>query len=360
MEKMKIVDTHAHYDDEAFDPDRDALLGMILPAAGVDRIINVGADMAGAEASARLSERYDFVYAGCGIHPDETGVLEHAGNPAARPAEDPRGDARRAAEASFSSPMEALRHLEELVRRPKTVAVGEIGLDYHWMVEPKDVQIRWFSAQLLLARMTGLPVNIHSRNAAQDTFDVICDAVNGIYHMPESVRDWWSGLTAGGDEACGKPEERCRICGKAADRPDGRMHRTEGEKAGVPEKDADLTGETVTVRGPKFSQGGIIHCYSGSREMAREYVKMGFRIGIGGVVTFKNSKTLRRTVEDTAIEHLVTETDCPYMTPEPNRGRRNDSSNIRFVIEEIAKLKDLDAEECAKSLRQNAYRLFGL
>jgi len=283
MNQMPICDTHAHYDDDAFDSDRDILLDEGLKEGGVEFAVNVGASMKGADESADMARKHEIIYAGCGIHPDDVGVFEHAGYV-------PEEELRKGSHpewARFSDSDEAMSHLEKLCRSTKVVCVGEIGLDYHWMVEEKEVQQRWFREQMHLAFELGLPINVHSRNAAQDTFDMI------------------------------------------------RENYSSGQ-----------------------CTGGIIHCYSGSRELAREYVKMGYHIGIGGVITFKNSKTLKRVVEDTPIEYLVTETDCPYLAPEPNRGKRNDSRNISFVIEKIAELKQMDLQECAKILRDNAHEVY--
>ena len=272
---MVICDTHTHYDDEAFENDRDALLGRELAEAGVEFVVNMGASMEGAEASAELAARYPAqsisctaVYAGCGIHPDDTGVFEGKETSSGR---------------RFSCAEDAMQHLRALCEREGVVCVGEIGLDYHWMVEPKEVQQKWFREQMRLAHELRLPINVHSRDAAQDTFDLI----------------------------------------------------RENYDAG------------------RFT-GGIIHCYSGSLELAREYVKMGYYIGIGGVVTFRNAKVLKRVVTEIDLEHLVTETDCPYLAPEPYRGKRNDSRNIRFVIGAIAALRETDPEKCAGILRKNA------
>ena len=291
MEQIPICDTHAHYDDEAFDNDREAILSAGLSEGGVEFAVNIGASMRGADASVEYAGKYNVIYAGCGIHPDDVGVFEHAGDTDnARDGfaeEDEYARKRRLEWARFSCSDDAMSHLAELCRSPKAVCVGEIGLDYHWMVEEKEVQKRWFREQMNLAFELGLPINVHSRNAAQDTYDLIRE-----------------------NHAAGK------------------------------------------------ATGGIIHCYSGSRELAREYVRMGYHLGIGGVVTFRNSKTLKRVVEDTPIEYLVTETDCPYLSPEPNRGRRNDSRNIRYVIEEIARLKQANVQECAEILRKNAHDVY--
>lgn len=289
---MLICDTHAHYDDEAFDADREELLGGVLAAAGVEFVVNMGASLEGARMSAAFAQKYPAdriyeeadpadgesvaaaaaVYAGCGIHPDDVGVFEGK---------------ETSSGLRFSGGEEVMGQLRELCGMKGVVCVGEIGLDYHWMVEEKEVQRHWFRQQMCLAHELGLPINVHSRDAAQDTYDLI----------------------------------------------------RENYDAG------------------RFT-GGIIHCYSGSAELAREYVKMGYYIGIGGVVTFKNAKVLKRVVEETDLSCLVTETDCPYLSPEPYRGKRNDSRNIRFVIEKIAQLKGMDAEECAQILRQNAHDVY--
>lgn len=253
-----IFDTHAHYDDEAFEEDREALLAS-LPEKNVGYAVNVGASLEGAKASVELASRYPFIYAAVGIHPDETGSMDE----------------------------EQFQTLRELCGREKTVAVGEIGLDYYWMKAPKEVQKEWFVRQLHLAREMDLPVNIHSRDAAQDTFDLI-----------------------------------------------------RAEHAGC--------------------TGGVIHCYSGSVEMARDYVRMGYYLGIGGVVTFKNSRVLKEVVREIPLEHLVTETDSPYLSPAPFRGKRNDSSHIAYVIDQIARIKELPAEETEEILFENGKKLYRL
>ncbi len=326
---MIICDTHSHYDDEAFDRDRDVLLSRELPAGGVEFVVNMGASMHGAEASAKLAREYSgagkmkaaspggsftVVYAGCGIHPDDVGVFEGrehdecdddtcgtgtADNGAAgRPGTADNGAAGRSMVSDAASEdvserekrrigEETMSHLRDLCMEPAVICVGEIGLDYHWMVEEKSLQQYWFREQMRLAHELQMPINVHSRDASQDTYDLI------------------------------------------------RENYEEG----------------------RFT-GGIIHCYSGSLELAREYVKMGYHIGIGGVVTFKNAKTLKRVVQEIPLEYLVTETACPYLAPEPNRGKRNDSRNIRYVIEKIAQLKEMDTEACSEILRRNAHEVY--
>ncbi len=253
-----IFDTHAHYDDEQFDDDRELILSA-MPQRGVETIVNVGASLKGCRESLRLAEQYPYVYAAIGVHPDEVGGLT---------------------EEFFSWMREAAGN------HPKVVCIGEIGLDYHWDVEPHEVQKYWFLRQMELARELQLPIAVHSRDAAQDTFDL--------------VRDHGKGLS------------------------------------------------------------GIIHCYSYSPEMATEYVKLGYHIGLGGVVTFKNAKKAKETAKVVPLERIVLETDCPYMAPTPFRGKRNTSDMIDYVAEEIARLRGISKEEVIAVTAGNARQLFGL
>ena len=258
-----IFDTHAHYDTDAFDADRDE----VMESLQKNRIcaVNVGADIQGARDSVSLASRYPFLFAAAGIHPDDIGVLEH--------------------EAPISGDEPVFDELIRLLKAPRTVAVGEIGLDYHWMVEEKAVQKKWFAAQLRLSVEMDLPINVHCREAVQDTLDIVR---------------------------------------------------------------AEHGGRT----------GGIIHAFSGSVEIAREYVKMGYYLGIGGVVTFKNGRVLREVVREIPIEHLVTETDSPYLSPVPYRGKRNWSGNIPLVIDEIARVREMDRQEAEEILWENALKAY--
>jgi TatD DNase family protein len=256
-ESDMIFDTHTHYDDEAFDEDRDELLSS-MEAAGVARILNVGASLAGVQASQELAARYPFIYAGVGVHPDHVGELDD----------------------------DRMQWMYGLCRQDKTIAVGEIGLDYYWDKESHETQKKWFLAQLEMARETGLPVSIHSREAAQDTFDLM-----------------------------------------------------KTEHAGT--------------------TGGVIHCFSSSVEMAREYVKLGYYIGIGGVVTFKNARVMKEVVAAIPAERILLETDCPYLAPTPHRGKRNSSLYLPRVIEEIAQIRGMTPEEVEEITYENAVRLFG-
>lgn len=253
-----IIDTHAHYDDEQFDIDREEILNR-MQDNGIELIVNVGADMETSEQTLKLTEQFPFVYGAVGVHPNSTMELDES----------------------------KIERLKELAGMPKIVAIGEIGLDYYWDEPNRETQKRWFDRQMELAREVKLPMIIHSRDAAKDTLDMMKAAHAG-----------------------------------------------------------DISG--------------VIHCYSYSVEMAREYLNMGFYLGIGGVVTFKNAKMIKEVVAYAPIESIVLETDCPYLAPEPNRGKRNSSLYLPSVVEEIARIKGLDAEEVIEITKTNALKLYRL
>lgn len=253
-----IFETHAHYDDEQFAGDRGELLAQ-LPSLGIRKVIDVASTIDSIDQCVELAHTYDHVYAAVGVHPSElTGMDESV-----------------------------IDHMRELAAWEKTVAIGEIGLDYYWEKHADEQQNQrdWFVRQMELAREVSLPVIIHSRDAAEDTYSLMRD-----------------------------------------------------------------------IRAQEIP--GVIHCYSYSPEMAREYVKMGYYIGVGGVVTFKNAKKLVRTVAETPIERILLETDSPYLAPEPHRGRRNDSRELVYVVDKIAQIKNLTPEEVEAVTWENAQRLF--
>lgn len=253
---MKIFDTHTHYDDKAFDPDRDELL-QSLDKNGIEAVVNVGASIQSTKNTLQLIEKYPFVYGAAGVHPNETGELSDGW-------------------------MDWLKHA---AGEEKIVAIGEIGLDFHWKEPEQKVQKGWFVRQLALARETGLPVIIHSRDAAKDTLDIM---------KAENARD----------------------------------------------------------------MGGVIHCFSYGVELAREYLNMGFYLGIGGVVTFSNGKKLKAVVEYMPLEQMVLETDCPYLSPVPNRGKRNSSLNLPYVVEMVSWIKGIPRDEVIAITNQNARRMY--
>ena len=250
-------ETHAHYDDDLFQEDRHELLEK-LQEAGIHIVVNAGADLSSSKLGIELAKQYDFFYAAVGVHPHSVEELK-------------------------DSDIEVLR---QYTQEEKVVAIGEIGLDYYYEHSPRNIQQKWFEKQIVLARETQLPIIIHSRDAAKDTYDL-------LYKYASTL--------------------------------------------------------------PK---AGVIHCYSGSLEMARQYVEMGFYLGIGGVVTFKNAKKLMEVVKDIPLNSLVLETDAPYLTPVPHRGKRNDSTMLPYIAQAIAEIKQISLEEVVRQTRENGINLF--
>lgn len=253
-----IFESHAHYDDEEFNEDRDSLLAS-LQENGIEYVINVGASIISTENTIALTESCPFIYGAVGVHPSETAELNE----------------------------ENFKWLKNQCRLPKIVAVGEIGLDYYWDTPEREVQKTWFKRQLNLARQEGLPVIIHSREAAKDTVEI--------------------------------------------------MNELEAEEI-----------------------GGVVHCFSYPREVARQVLKMGFYIGIGGVVTFDNAKTVKDVVSYAPLDRILLETDSPYLAPVPHRGQRNSSLYLPLIAQEIAAIKGVTYEEVIKVTKDNAKKLFGI
>lgn len=250
-----IFDTHAHYDDSAFETDREALL-QSMGEAGVVKIVNAAASLHSTETTGKLIEQYPFLYGTAGVHPDEVGELNE----------------------------ETFAWLRQAAEKEKIVAIGEIGLDYYWDKEQHEEQKHWFVRQLSLARELSMPVVVHSREAAQDTWEII--------------------HSEAGDLCCD------------------------------------------------------IHCFSYGVEQARQYLNEGHYLGIGGVVTFKNGRKLKEVVEYMPLDRLLLETDCPYLSPEPNRGKRNSSLNLPYVVQAIAALKGVSAEKVIETTYDNAMRFY--
>lgn len=298
-----IFDSHAHYNDKAFEEDRAQLLAS-LSFQRVGAVCEIGYDRESSQAAVRLAEQYGEeteekkrldgvreeqcgaegqeermtdardgqsrlkhqeevcrpqIFAAVGIHPEEAGK--------AVPAD--------------------LEVLRALAGHPKVVAIGEIGLDYYWPEPDHEIQKHWFRQQLALARELKMPVVIHSRDAAQDTYEILAETQAAEY-------------------------------------------------------------------------GGILHCFSYTKEMAERFLKLGWYIGIGGVLTFKNAKKLREAAELIPLSRIVLETDCPYMAPEPNRGKRNDSGNLIYVAEKLAEIKGVSLEEVIRITTENTKRVYRL
>ena len=240
-----IFDTHAHYDDDAFDEDRDTLLGEIF-SSGICCITDVGASVKSSKSAV-------------GVHPDSTADMTE----------------------------EDIETLRSLAQEKKVVAIGEIGLDYYWDNSPREVQKKWFERQLELAREVDLPVIIHSREAAKDTMDIMREAA-------------------------------------------------------------------------KAGNTGVIHCYSYAAPMAKEYISMGFFIGIGGVLTFKNARVIKEVASEIPLSSIVLETDSPYLAPVPYRGKRNNSMYLKEVVKQLAQIKQVSEETVITTTLANAKRLYRL
>ena len=250
-----LFDTHAHYDDPAFDADRDTLL-LSLPESGVELVLDPGCDVKSSRAAVSLAERYPFVYAAVGLHPEECGGCGEA----------------------------ELLEIERLAGSPRVAAIGEIGLDYHWEENPpREVQQEIFRRQLALAERLDLPVIVHDRDAHGDSLAIV--------------------------------------------------------------------REFPRVR-------GVFHCYSGSAEMAQELLKRGWYLGFDGPVTYKNARRAQETAAVTPPERILLETDSPYLSPVPNRGKRNDSRNLVHIARTLAQWKNMDPEELARIAAENGRRLF--
>lgn len=256
--RTDIFETHAHYDDEAFDQDRELLLES-MEQQGIGTVVNVCASIGQFGRTVALTKKYPFVYGAVGVHPDDADKMTE----------------------------ETLQEIREISHLEKIIAIGEIGLDYYWHKEECEHkrQQEMFRAQMDIAREEKLPFMIHSREAAKDTLDIVREYMKGGMY------------------------------------------------------------------------GGIIHCFSYGKEMAEEYLKMGLYLGIGGVVTFKNARKLKEVVEYAPLDQLVLETDSPYLSPEPNRGKRNSCLNLPYVAQAIAEIKGVTPEQVIRITRENAEKL---
>ncbi len=252
---QNIFDSHAHYDDEKFSADRDELLNSVFQN-GICNIVNCGSDLRSSITSLNLANKYENIYAAVGIHPHEA---EDAG----------KND---------------LTLIADMLNDKKCVAVGEIGLDYHYDFSPRDIQKDIFEKQLQLAKEFDMPVIVHDREAHEDTLNLL----------------------------------------------------------------------------KKYRPKGVVHCFSGSAEMAKEVVDLGMYIGLGGAVTFKNAKKPVAVAAAVPEDKLLIETDCPYMAPVPHRGERNNSSLIPFTAEVIASIRGIDPQQVLDITCKNAKALFNI
>ncbi|MDR3258471.1 MAG: TatD family hydrolase [Fusobacteriaceae bacterium] len=249
-----LVDSHVHIDSKEFNMDRGKVLERIKEK--MDFVVNIGCDIKSSRIGVEYSKKYPFIYATVGIHPENIGNYSY----------------------------DTEKELERLAKNPKVVAIGEIGLDYHWMIDPKEEQIEVFIEQMKIAERLGKPVVIHTRDAMEDTLDVLSKFPN--------------------------------------------------------------------IK-------GILHCYPGSVDIALKMQK-NYYFGIGGVLTFKTAKKLIEVVKGIDISRLVLETDCPYLTPEPYRGRRNEPIYVEYVAQKIAEIKEMSYEDVIKITNENARKAYNI
>ncbi len=252
------IDTHCHYEDEAFDADREEVIEKIR-AAGCAALVDCAQDYETSVKILEMAEKYDFMYAAVGIHPEQADTFSR----------------------------ESIDKIKKLCNNKKVVAIGETGLDYHWDNVPRERQQENFRANIRLSKELGLPLVVHDRDAHRDTLDIMIEE----------------------------------------DVPPGMA---------------------------------VLHCFSGSREMAEEVASRGWYFSFGGAVTFKSAKKFPEIIRSIPDELLMIETDAPYMAPEPLRGRRNDSSLLPHVIAKIAEIKNVNVEEVKALTTANAKRFFGL
>lgn len=258
---MELFDSHAHYDDEKFDNDRDEIIKAIFDS-GVTKFVSAGYSVESSKKGIELAEKYDFIYTTCGISPND--IPE-----------------------TMDKLEEQLKEVERMaVSSPKVVAIGEIGLDYYWNKENKEIQMEAFKRQIELANKLNLPIQIHTRDAIMDTIEIINNT--------------------------------------------------------------------------NFVKPGIFHCCPQNKDLITAGLKKGFYISFGGPITFKNSKNADEMIELIPIDHQLIETDSPYLSPEPNRGKRNDSRNVVYVAEKIAKVKQMDVEDVARVTYENAKIAFNI
>ncbi|MBQ9989378.1 MAG: TatD family hydrolase [Lachnospiraceae bacterium] len=253
-----LIDSHAHLDDRAFDEDREELI-LKLKEAGIEYVVNIAASLSSVKSSLTLAEQNDFIYSSVGVHPCETEELNE----------------------------ENFQWMEEQLSHPKAKAVGEIGLDYYWNEPEKEIQHKWFRRQLQLAHEVNLPIIIHSRDAAADTYRIMKE------------------------EGAGRLK-------------------------------------------------GVIHCYSYTKETARDYLNWNYYFGIGGVSTFQNAKKLKEAVEYIPIENIVLETDSPYLAPIPYRGKRNSPLNLPIIARAVAEIKGMDVDKVIEITGKNSKKLYDL
>lgn len=256
---MEFFDTHIHLDDNKFDLDREETINKMW-ISGVTKVINMGCNIKTSQKAIEISKKYDYIYAACGLHPEEIPQTED----------------------ELWKTIFEIKNL--ILQNKKIVAVGEIGLDYYWRQDNKELQIKAFEKQIELANELNLPISIHTRDAIDDTISII--------------------------------------------------------------------------RKIKIEKSGVLHCCPFNSELVKQGLNVGLYISFGGTCTFKNSKNAQKIVEMVPADKILIETDSPYLAPEPVRGTRNDSSNLKYIVQKLAEFKNTTPEEIAKITYENATKLF--
>lgn len=292
-----LFDSHAHINEASYSPEERAELIKTIEASDVDYVADIGYDLASSKLAVEHAARYPWCYAVVGCHPHDAKSMDD---------------------------ME-LAMYKGLARKKKVVAIGEIGLDFHYDHSPRDIQREWFRRQIRMANQLKMPIVIHSREADQETKDILKE--EGAFS--EERKSWFP---------------------KRPDPSGYTLKKSEAAKK-TPDDSADHMADDARV---------LIHCFSGSAELAAQYVKLGATISVAGPVTYKNNRKTVAVVTEVPMDFLLVETDSPYLSPEPLRGRRNMSPNVKYTAQKVAEIKDLTLEEVAAKTKENAMRFYGI
>ena len=292
-----LFDSHAHINEASYSPEERAELIKTIDASDVDYVADIGYDLASSKLAVEHAARYPWCYAVVGCHPHDAKSMDD---------------------------ME-LAMYKGLARKKKVVAIGEIGLDFHYDHSPRDIQREWFRRQIRMANQLKMPIVIHSREADQETMDILKE--EGAFS--EERKSWFP---------------------KRPDPSGYTLKKSEAAKK-TPDDSADHMADDARV---------LIHCFSGSAELAAQYVKLGATISVAGPVTYKNNRKTVAVVAEVPMDFLLVETDSPYLSPEPLRGRRNMSPNVKYTAQKVAEIKDMTLEEVAAKTKENAMRFYGI
>ena len=280
-----LFDSHAHINNTDMTPERVEELVSQVENSTLEYVTDIGFDLPSSRKAVENAARYPWCYAAVGVHPHDTDDMDDM----------------------------TLYMIKSLAAKPKVQAIGEIGLDFHYDNSDRDAQRTWFRRQIRLANELKMPIVIHSREADQETMDILKE--EGAF--TDERKSWFPQ----------RPDSEGFVGGTPGNVPDARV---------------------------------LIHCFSGSAELASQYVKLGATISIAGPVTYKNNRKTVAVAAAVPIDFLLVETDSPYLTPEPLRGRRNSPVNVEYTARKIAEIKGMDYEEVAARTNSNACRFYGI